>query len=131
MTVTRLNFTISASTNNGRFLMRSSSTQSKRQTQKPQARSADKPGRASAPQARDGRAASGPSSLSQACLRLLRCTARSLASSPGGLRFVTGSRPWLEDLPGGTQQRVSTSALSPKKAEVGPQKRTLNGKKQP
>jgi hypothetical protein len=32
------------------------------------------------------------------CLRVLRCTARALASSPGGLRFKAGTRPWLEGL---------------------------------
>lgn len=31
-------------------------------------------------------------------LRILRCTAQSMASSPGGLRFKAGTRPWLEGL---------------------------------
>ena len=39
------------------------------------------------------------------CLRLLRCTAEAMASSPGGLRFVSGTRPWLEGLAGGRPQR--------------------------
>ncbi|MES2413594.1 MAG: hypothetical protein V4614_07315 [Pseudomonadota bacterium] len=34
----------------------------------------------------------------QQCLRILRCTARAMASSPGGLRFKAGTRPWLEGL---------------------------------
>ena len=36
--------------------------------------------------------------LNQQCLRILRCTAQALASSPGGLRFKAGTRPWLEGL---------------------------------
>lgn len=32
------------------------------------------------------------------CQRILRCTANALASSPGGLRFKAGTRPWLEGL---------------------------------
>ncbi|MBH2018238.1 MAG: hypothetical protein I8H91_01470 [Burkholderiales bacterium] len=31
-------------------------------------------------------------------LRILRCTAHAMASSPGGLRFKPGTRPWLEGL---------------------------------
>ena len=34
-------------------------------------------------------------------LRILRCTAHAMASSPGGLRFKAGTRPWLEGLPVG------------------------------
>ena len=34
-------------------------------------------------------------------LRILRCTAQAMASSPGGLRFKAGDRPWLEGVPGG------------------------------
>ena len=29
-------------------------------------------------------------------LRILRCTAHAMASSPGGLRFRAGTRPWLD-----------------------------------
>jgi hypothetical protein len=36
--------------------------------------------------------------FNQQCLRILRCTAKALASSPGGLRFKPGARPWLEGL---------------------------------
>jgi hypothetical protein len=36
--------------------------------------------------------------FNQQCLRILRCTAMALASSPGGLRFKPGTRPWLEGL---------------------------------
>ena len=31
-------------------------------------------------------------------LRILRCTAQAMASSPGGLRFKAGTRPWLEGI---------------------------------
>ena len=34
----------------------------------------------------------------QQCLRILRCTALSLANSPGGLRFKAGTQPWLDAL---------------------------------
>lgn len=34
----------------------------------------------------------------QQCLRVLHCTAKALANSPGGLRFKAGTRPWLEAL---------------------------------
>ena len=44
--------------------------------------------------------------IDQQRLRILRCTARAMASSPGGLRFKAGTRPWLEGLPVG----VSASA---------------------
>jgi len=38
------------------------------------------------------------STFNQQCLRILRCTAKALANSPGGLRFKPGARPWLEGL---------------------------------
>jgi hypothetical protein len=44
------------------------------------------------------RLSAGIHDLNQQCLRILRCTARALATSPGGLRFKAGTRPWLEDL---------------------------------
>jgi hypothetical protein len=44
-------------------------------------------------------------SAEQVRLRLLRCTAEAMVSSPGGLRFVSGARPWLEGLAGGKPQR--------------------------
>lgn len=31
-------------------------------------------------------------------LRILRCTAKAMAYSAGGLRFKAGTRPWLEGL---------------------------------
>ncbi len=34
----------------------------------------------------------------QRCLAILHCTAQSLSSSPGGLRFKAGSQPWLSGL---------------------------------
>ena len=34
-------------------------------------------------------------------LRILRCTAQAMASSPGGLRFKAGTQPWLDGIPGG------------------------------
>lgn len=49
-----------------------------------------------------GRAASATShDLDTQRLRILRCTAHAMASSPGGLRFKAGTRPWLEGLPVG------------------------------
>ena len=39
--------------------------------------------------------------LESQLLRILRCTARAMAGSPGGLRFEAGTRPWLDELPGG------------------------------
>lgn len=39
--------------------------------------------------------AQSPLNFNQQCLRILRCTALALASSPGGLRFKPGARPWL------------------------------------
>ena len=44
--------------------------------------------------------------FNEQCLRVLRCTAQIMASSPGGLRFKAGTRPWLEGLVVG--QRVLT-----------------------
>ena len=41
----------------------------------------------------------------QQCLRILRCTAKAMASSPGGLRFKAGTRPWLEGLDNITRGR--------------------------
>ena len=38
--------------------------------------------------------------LDQQLMRILRCTAQAMVSSPGGLRFVAGTQPWLEGLPG-------------------------------
>ncbi len=43
-------------------------------------------------------------------LRILRCTAKAMASSPGGLRFRAGTRPWLEGVPGGRSQRAALLA---------------------
>ena len=34
----------------------------------------------------------------QQCLRVLACTAKAMVTSPGGLRFQEGTRPWLEGL---------------------------------
>ena len=44
---------------------------------------------------------SGRHDFHQQCLRILRCTAHAMANSPGGLRFVAGTRPWLDGLGGG------------------------------
>lgn len=38
------------------------------------------------------------------CLRILRCTAHALATSPGGLRFKAGTQPWLDAL---TERRAN------------------------
>lgn len=42
-------------------------------------------------------------------LRILRCTAQAMASSPGGLRFKAGTRPWLEGV--SVTPRVNAFAL--------------------
>lgn len=39
-------------------------------------------------------------------LRILRCTAQAMASSPGGLRFEAGTRPWLEGISVGSPTSV-------------------------
>ena len=44
-------------------------------------------------------------------LRILRCTAQAMASSPGGLRFKAGARPWLEGLPAGRPNAAVSSPL--------------------
>ena len=36
--------------------------------------------------------------VEQQLLRILRCTARAMASTPGGLVFSPGARPWLDGL---------------------------------
>ena len=47
-----------------------------------------------------GRTACAPfHDLDRQRLRILRCTAHAMASSPGGLRFKAGTRPWLEGIP--------------------------------
>ena len=60
-----------------------------------------------------GRAASAAiHDIDQQRLRILRCTARAMASSPGGLRFKAGTRPWLEGLPASARrnsQRVDAT----------------------
>ena len=45
-------------------------------------------------------------------LRILRCTAQAMVSSPGGLRFKAGTRPWLEGLSAG-RPNVAVSSPSP------------------
>ncbi len=40
-----------------------------------------------------------PHSLDTQRLRILRCTARAMAASPGGLRFRAGTQPWLDGIP--------------------------------
>ena len=36
--------------------------------------------------------------VDQQRLRILRCTARAMASTPGGLRYEPGALPWLDGL---------------------------------
>ena len=36
--------------------------------------------------------------VEQQLLRILHCTARAMATTPGGLRFSPGARPWLDGL---------------------------------
>jgi hypothetical protein len=40
----------------------------------------------------------GHHDLDRQRLRILRCTAQAMASSPGGLRFKAGSQPWLDGI---------------------------------
>lgn len=49
-------------------------------------------------------------------LRILRCTAHDMASSPGGLRFKAGTRPWLVGLPVGLNASARCNAA---RGEVG------------
>lgn len=67
----------------------------------------------------DRHAAFGVHDFDAQCLRILRCTARAMARSPGGLRFKAGTRPWLDGLagarpalptPGGRRIHVDFSA---------------------
>lgn len=51
-------------------------------------------------------------------LRILRCTAHAMATSPGGLRFKRGSRPWLDDLP--ACQPVAAGNRKPRGPNAGP-----------
>lgn len=51
--------------------------------------------------------------LQQQCLRILRCTAKAMASTPGGLRFRPGTRPWLDGLEGRTTSQPAQAAGSP------------------
>ena len=46
-------------------------------------------------------------------LRILRCTAHAMASSPGGLRFRPGTRPWLDGLPVKPSVSASRRRLNP------------------
>lgn len=45
-----------------------------------------------------GKALENPAahSVDKQRLRILRCTARAMAASPGGLRFRAGTQPWLD-----------------------------------
>ena len=48
------------------------------------------------------------------CLRILRCTAKAMAGSAGGLRFRAGARPWLEGLSGGRPNLAAMPGLRSK-----------------
>ncbi len=54
----------------------------------------------------------GQYDLGTQCLRILRCTAKAMASSPGGLRFRAGTRPWLEGVPGGRRESAVFQAAN-------------------
>ena len=57
-----------------------------------------------------GRTACAPHhDLDRQRLRILRCTAHALASSPGGLRFKAGTRPWLEGIPSASARDARTA----------------------
>lgn len=47
-----------------------------------------------------------PHPVCQQGLRILHCTAKAMASTPGGLRFKAGTRPWLEGLENITRGRA-------------------------
>jgi hypothetical protein len=58
---------------------------------------------------------SGLQDLNAQCQRILRCTAKAMSSSPGGLRFKAGTRPWLDGLlsaPRVDVQKFANSALA-------------------
>jgi hypothetical protein len=58
---------------------------------------------------------SGLQDLNLQCQRILRCTAKAMSSSPGGLRFKAGTRPWLDGLlsaPRVDAQKFANSALA-------------------
>ena len=46
-----------------------------------------------------------PLNFNQQRLSILRCTAKALANSPGGLRFKSGTQPWLDDLKNNRRMR--------------------------
>ena len=66
-------------------------------------------------------------------LRILRCTARAMASTPGGLVFSPGARPWLDGLtlsyPGGHAGGGGRDgAVSPPTIEIqSPESLTASG----
>ena len=60
-------------------------------------------------------------SLDKERLRILRCTARAMANSPGGLSFVAGTKPWLEGLPGGRPRSAYGGARPQDGASPTPQ----------
>ena len=68
------------------------------------------PGEQQAPEKSAGRL--GPHDLDTQRLRILRCTAKAMASSPGGLRFKAGTRPWLEGVPGGRSEGAMLQAAA-------------------
>ncbi len=49
----------------------------------------------------------GAAALSAAALEILRCTADYLATTPGGLRCLEGSRICLQSLPGAPSQALN------------------------
>lgn len=56
--------------------------------------------------------------LDKQSLRILRCTAQAMASSPGGLRFQAGTRPWLEGL---ANERKTSSLINGRRLSVDAQ----------
>ena len=46
-------------------------------------------------------------------LRILRCTARAMAASPGGLRFRAGTQPWLDGIAVGSPAFGQTQRCRP------------------
>lgn len=52
-------------------------------------------------------------------LRILRCTAYAMASSPAGLCFNPGTCPWLEGLPP-SLSRLSWGHAQPRRSKMQP-----------
>ena len=75
--------------------------------------------RAAAPHLPAASAARSPVDLDAQRLRILRCTAHAMATSPGGLRFKAGARPWLEGLATNAQRTSTQRTNTPRTVNLG------------